>query len=593
MKKVSFAVPSKASVSLASVVGRRAHHLPASAAARSAGVAASPQRELREADPVPVLVETDDAAALQQELADAPDEMRRLTDGFVAFRASAPTIARLLHTPRARRVQTKKRKVSHLGGARRDVRLSRSSTVSREVAEDGAGVLIGVVDTGFDLSHPAFRDPQGRLRVEALLDQIGPDREFTTAALERRWAAGTGPGADEDGHGTHVASIAGGSAFAGREGVAPGARFLLVRTDMVNTDEAVAWILRKAGARPCVVNMSIGHHFGAHDGTDAEERLHRALVRPGHVIVVSAGNERDEALHIGKRFRAGQTLEAPFELVRQEDEPPSTTVTLWHDARDTFDVSLVTTTGQEHQVPSRRRTDSYSSSTLDIELSRRPYRWSGLTQLQIAVSYRSRTVHWRRLRGWKLRVTCRAAQVGRLDGWFENAGCAVFLDGPLLDEGRTIGLPATGDGCIAVGSHVTATRWRGDAGPASDTEITRGRMSPFSSLGPTRDGRQKPDVSAPGQYIAAALAANSELAGDTERATAATRVGVLEGTSMASPVVAGIVALLLQRRPNLTTDAVRQLLRETSRHDRHTGRAAWHAAYGFGKIDVAAALARL
>jgi subtilisin family serine protease len=62
---------------------------------------------------------------------------------------------------------------------------------------------------------------------------------------------------------------------------------------------------------------------------------------------------------------------------------------------------------------------------------------------------------------------------------------------------------------------------------------------------------------------------------------------------MASPVVAGIVALLLQRRPNLTTDAVRQLLRETSRHDRHTGRAAWHAAYGFGKIDVAAALARL
>lgn len=593
MKKVSFAVASKASVSLASVVGRRAHHMPAGAAARSAGVEASPQRELSDSDVVPVLVETDNTAALQQELAGTPDAVRPLTDGFVACRAGAATVEQLLRSPHARRVQTKKRKVSHLIGARRDIRLVPASGSARAVAEDGSGILIGVVDTGFDLSHPAFRDAQGRLRVDGLLDQVGRDREFTTAALERRWAAGTGPGVDEDGHGTHVASIAGGSAFAGREGIAPGARFLLVRTDMVNTDEAVAWILRKAGARPCVVNMSIGHHFGAHDGTDAEERLHRALARPGHVIVVSAGNERDEALHIGKRFRSGQTFDAPFELVRQEDDPPSTTVTLWHDARDRFDVSLVTTTGQEHRAPSRHRTDSYSSSTLDIELSRRHYRWSRLTQIQISIAYRSRKVHWRRLRGWRLRLTCRSAVDGRIDGWFENSGSAAFLDSPLFDESRTVGLPATGDGCIAVGSHVTATRWTADAGPASDTEITRGRTSPFSSLGPTRDGRRKPDVSAPGQYIAAALATASDLAGDTERATAATRLGVLEGTSMASPVVAGLVALLLQKKPTLTTDQVREVLRASSRHDRHTGRSAWHAAYGFGKIDVAAALARL
>ena len=62
--------------------------------------------------------------------------------------------------------------------------------------------------------------------------------------------------------------------------MAPAARFLLVKTDFINTDAAVSWTFRKAGPRPCVVNMSLGHHFGAHDGTDQEERLHRTLIGP-------------------------------------------------------------------------------------------------------------------------------------------------------------------------------------------------------------------------------------------------------------------------------------------------------------------------
>ena len=118
-----------------------------------------------------------------------------------------------------------------------------------------------------------------------------------------------------------------------------------------------------------------------------------------------------------------------------------------------------------------------------------------------------------------------------------------------------------------------------------------GRSSPFSSRGPTRDGRWKPDLSAPGQYVTAALAERSELAGWAERARGSDRLLTIEGTSMAAPVVAGALALMLQRDPGLTTERARTILADSARDDGHTGLAPWTTGYGYGKLDVGVALA--
>ena len=119
-----------------------------------------------------------------------------------------------------------------------------------------------------------------------------------------------------------------------------------------------------------------------------------------------------------------------------------------------------------------------------------------------------------------------------------------------------------------------------------------GRGSPFSSRGPTRDGRHKPDLAAPGQYVTAALADLSALAGWPERARASTeRLVTIEGTSMAAPVVAGALALMLQRDPALTPEQARTILAASARHDGHTGRGPGRPSYGHGKLDVAALLA--
>lgn len=568
-------------------------------ASRSVGFAGSDSDEINDADVVSVIVEADDADALEQDIAGMAytRNVERLSDSFLSVDVSPEGVEDLINEPRVERLQSKKVKVPHLTSATADVGISDPNNAQRLVAEDGRGVVIGIIDSGFDLSHPAFRDAAGNLRVDALLDQTAGNREFDTAALENAWAAGTGPGADENGHGTHVAGIAGGTNHQGFEGVAPGARFLLVKTDFLNTDRAARWVFNKAVDRPCVVNMSLGHHFGSHDGTEAEERLHRALTsngaRGGRVIVISAGNEHDDAIHIGGRFFSGQAHEVIFDVHRQQAEPPYATITLWYDQTDAFDVSLVNPAGQVIAQPALGNTDSYTSAVLDIEISRRSYSWSRTIQTQISLGFKSPATRNQDLRNWKLRLTCQTANVGRLDGWFNNSGYGSFRDHPLLESQRTVGLAATGDGCLAVASHVSRTEWNSDLGPEEDLQAVVGRISSFSSHGPTRDGRWKPDISAPGQYVTAALADGSELARWDQRALTPERLLTIEGTSMAAPVVAGVVALMLQKRPGLSLNEARRILSETVKRDAHTGPALWNPAYGYGKVDARAALARL
>lgn len=584
----------KCSLSLSTLFGSRAKKLPPGAVARATAFRTTGAEAVVAEDMVSVLVEAKDAAGVLDDIEKAQrnESLEVLADGFLSANVTLSTAEHLVKHKKVTRVQTKRQSVPFLEAALPDIGVLGGDPVARVVAETGKDVLIGVIDSGFDLSHPMFRDKQGKLRVEGLLEQKanGTSKEYTAAQLETAWANGAGPGADSQGHGTHVASTAGGSPFRNRTGVAPDARFLLVKTDFLNTDKAAKWIFAKAGSAPCVINISLGHHFGAHDGTDAEERLHRALVGPGKLIVIAAGNEREDQIHIGGRFAAQQTETVTFDVLRQPDGPPFVVITLWHADTDDFDLAVLTPTGQTLAAPASGMTSKFPSALVDVTLSRGPYSWSNLTQTQIQIEFNSATVPAQRLRGWQIRMACKTAAVGRVDAWFHNSGFAVFRQHDMLEQARTVGLSATGEGCIAVASHVSKTSWDADDGAEQDTQAVVGRSSRFSSLGPTRDGRQKPDFSAPGQYVTAALADGSELAERTDRALVNQRLLTIEGTSMATPVVTGVVALMLQKRPMLTPTEARQILSATARHDAHTGPVGWNPTYGFGKIDAAAAL---
>jgi len=595
VKKASFKLIEKASVSLVSLIRRKARKLRPSTAARTVGFVGATTDTVHKDDLVDLLIEAKNAKLLEKAVREPGEgeQVDRLAAGYFSARLRVETAEQVLKIAAVERVQTKKRSQPTLREATTDIGLRTAPTGPRQVTETGKDVLIGVVDSGFDLSHPMFRDSTGALRVVGLLDQQAGNKEYTTADLDVGWApGGARPGKDAQGHGTHVATIAGGSAFQGLEGVAPNAKFLLVKTDFLNTDKAVTWVFGKAGNKPCVVNLSLGHHYGAHDGTDAEERLHEQLVGPGKIVVIAAGNERTDNIHIGGNFTVNQSQTVILDVLRQRDgSAPAATVTLWFDQQDDFDVSLITPSGQDLSVPALGNSDQYSSSLVDIELSRKTYAWSNSVQVQINLGYTTSNVPNQMLNGWRIKLACQSAAVGRIDGWVQNSGYAEFRDHPLVETARTIGLAATGRGCIAVASHVSKNTWTADLGAESNSDVMVGRTSPFSSQGPTRDGRSKPEISAPGQFLTAALADGSELAGWDERADTNGRVLTIEGTSMATPIVTGVVALMLQKKKTLKPDQIRDILKASARHDAHTGPAAWNPAYGHGKIDVAGALA--
>lgn len=206
-------------------------------------------------------------------------------------------------------------------------------------ATGGAGVVVGVIDSGLDWTHLDFvkdaSEASGPLqsRIRYYWDQsdvaddappsdlgLGYGHEYTAADFDdalnnydNTWDPVTnhfGPvdspypikaaARDTDGHGTHVTGTAAGDGSgSGYAGGAPEADIIFVKFDFDgdrNTDAAiidgVRYIFERAAAlgKPAVINMSLGSDFGPHDGSTLEERGIDDLTGAGKVVVVAAGN---------------------------------------------------------------------------------------------------------------------------------------------------------------------------------------------------------------------------------------------------------------------------------------------------------------
>ena len=192
---------------------------------------------------------------------------------------------------------------------------------------DGTGVVVGIIDIGFEYGHPAFYSADGATyRVKRVWDQNATSgtapagysygRELTTQStiLAARYSQ------TDETHGTHVAGIAAGcggstTQTAAYRGMAPGADIVLVATTMNNSGvlDGINYIRSYAASqqKPCVINMSIGSHVGPHDGTSAFDRACDEYLtsRPDSLILVgAAGNEGLDNLHVSKLFPGTDSL---------------------------------------------------------------------------------------------------------------------------------------------------------------------------------------------------------------------------------------------------------------------------------------------
>lgn len=443
-------------------------------------------------------------------------------------------------------------------------------------AYTGKGILVGVIDNGFQYNHPTFQDANGQLRIHRAWDLEEKDGESSPVVLStpdeilaRKYSFGSTEGVAPTNHGTHVAGIAAGS---GRyRGMAPesdlivseiGVPMAIEGLEQVYSDALVACIndqqtYATEQQQPLVINISLGQNLGFSSETKLLQEAFGLLTGPGRILVAAIGNEGNTA-EAKSYFNSGKNLEAS--VVFESEKMPISSDIFWKsagslsfsfevmadDATKTFAISSSQLT-QEVTVIEQ---DKYTVKCLrldDAPDGKQIYKVSFVPQEQVA---------------FYVVASVTGTQPFEAFSKLMNIVSASPTD-CIISNDYTACIPAVFPNVIGVGNYCNRELPKG-----VKDEI--GVMNNSSSWGPTWDGRNKPDVAAPGSIISSGNCYSPENIEEMiytypiEGSDATETWAGQSGSSQASPVVAGIVALWLQAKPELTPDDVLDAIRKTS-----------------------------
>lgn len=451
----------------------------------------------------------------------------------------------------------------------------------------GKGVLIGVIDTGFDFMHPAFRDAGGNSRIIHVWDQSGRNGNtssmgygvvFDTPELIRSAAHDV----SRDTHGSHVAAIAASSADV-YKGMAPESDIVVVATDKSESGiiDALAYLLDYAEKekKPMAINLSMGTVIGFKDGTDPIASMIDGLLDESGkkcLMAIAAGNEghRNSTI-VTEVVGQGEVINTSF-------TPPShmrENVFIGCSTTSAFQVSLSLVGSDGVAFETSISSDASESVSHENITGEKDYSLVTLSPMKDADGLqRGVSVNLyaplKEGQKWKLVVTGAAGKY---------IACCDYGE---LDNGSnasTMAATACGKIPISVGAYVSRDKFTNLQGMERSSDWTVGERYPLSGMGPTFDGRDKPDVLAPGAHIISAINNYAASYNVNREDLAYTEVdalipgrtnywGAMCGTSMATPVVTGIMALWLQANPRLDFDHVRKLIGSPGSHiDAKTG----------------------
>lgn len=458
----------------------------------------------------------------------------------------------------------------------------------------GQGILIAVIDSGVDYTHPDFRNLDGSTRILAIWDQSvsgNPPEgytlgtEYTKAEIDEALRSGRRlPTRDISGHGTEVLGIAAGNgrasipgrlqeadgqsvvdgmsdparpAFGPDRGVAPLAHILVVKLGNPKPEsfprttelmQALDYVYRKAQEwnLPVAINLSFGNVYGPHNGTSLLETYIAEIAnRWRSVICVGTGNEGSTAGHASGILQQGSRREvqmgvAPFES--------TINVQLWKSYSDEFEILLISPEGQvigplpENLGPQRYLT----GSTELLIFYGKPSPYSVSQEIYFDFLPRRDYID----SGiWRFQLMPRRVADGRYDIWLPQA--EVLNRGTRFYEPsveNTLTIPATARNIVAVGAY--------DSRSLTYAPFS-GRGNPPGQPLPSGATTVKPDIAAPGVNIR-----TTAVAGGYTTVT---------GTSFATPFVTGAAAMLMQwgivngNDPYLYGEKVRAYLRRGAR----------------------------
>ncbi len=572
--------------------------------------------------------------------------------GFATAIVPIPRLKEIADLPGIEWVQVGRRYRPELDAS---VPVIRADQTAAAYGTRGARVVVADIDTGVDWRNPDFRNRNpdgtpGTTRIKYIWSQddacVGapPPFPFDFGCLyteaDINAALGGGPtitAPDAGFHGTHVLGIAGGNGHStgnGRPadtyvGVASQADLIMVKTfpepgdascaTCFDLSSALEFIDAKAAelGEPYSINMSLGTDLGAHDGSDADEVTIDMLTgpgKPGKSVANSAGNNRGYGIHASGVVAAGGTVTLTFTI-------PSYTALagifndiqawqVWYAGGDNLTVTLKdpTTSPCGSSVLSLSNTTggglaarATNSGTMIIDDTGSPAA-NGSRFFDVEVDDQSGSPPCPGT--WSFDVHGNTiTQGGRFDMWiwYSTFGAGqASSDWNQPDPTMLMTIPATAFNTTSVAAFISKRQWvdvDGITRAYADTTLQVGMLAPFSSPGPTRDGRIKPDLTAPGMGVASALAsdaASAILGGSLRRRVVQDGVHwVIEGTSMAAPHVAGVYAQMLGLNRRLDASQLRTLVKGSAIRDSFTGASLPNADWGVGKLDALGSVAAL
>jgi subtilisin family serine protease len=456
-----------------------------------------------------------------------------------------------------------------------------------ELSLNGKGVIIGVIDSGIDPKHPAFQGRILRIWDQNLHGDGVPEGDYGEELTGRLTVS-----RDFDGHGSHVAGIAA-SNDSTYGGVAPEADLLIVKTDFndAHIADGIRYIFRIAGelGRPAVINLSLGAHWDAHDGTDSLSQVIDSESGPGRIVCTAAGNEGNDNIHAQHMVPKGMMRTSRFRV--PSDSADNVFLNGWYPGSMSMEISVRTPKGFatpfQKVIASGDSELNYSLPEGEVRIATPgPDPANGDHNFLIQISgVPLNSVSKQVTAGvWQLRMRNKSTSRGRVDIWIMDnlMSQEVFFSGTSVKDSMKIGSPGAASKSITVASYTTKVKWTDINGQQQKVELILDDISEFSSEGPLRNDVEKPEVAAPGAMIVSTLSADSRPANE-DMIDSGHRV--MAGTSMATPFLTGIVALLLERNTALDPNEVKTQLRECS-HIPGKQSKTFDPKWGFGLIDV-------
>jgi subtilisin family serine protease len=501
----------------------------------------------------------------------------------------------------------------------------------------GKGVIVGIIDDGCELNHDDFKNPDGTTRILKIWDHsqsydpvltppdFGYGREYDSVMINAGQAVHNNP----QGHGTTVAGSAVGNGLATgtHKGVAPDAYIVIVKSNFSLPNwtstiaDAVDYVFRVADAEgmPCVINASLGTYLGSHDGLDPAAMYIDSLIdaQRGRLMVCAAGNSGHmPAYHLGYDVTSDTTF--TWFKINPSTSPlgvPGVLLEIWADTADFNQVFF--SVGADKVTPNfefRGSTQYYNVSDLFGGTVHDSIMNAGnkIAHVEYSVQLRggqyafyvaipnpdSLDYNFRLSFTGNGHFDTWSAQWLRLNDMVTNVPSVIdFPDIVNYKFPDTLQSIVSSWACspkvVTTANYNNAMGYIDMVGDLQVFNQPPGTRATTSSRGPSRLGYMKPDIAASGNGTLSACPVNLQVfyaANDPSFLAQGGKHIRNGGTSMASPVVAGAGALLLERCPQLDVNNFKVIITSTAYNDQHTGASLPNVLWGAGKIDVFAAV---